>query len=58
MAPEMLFNTSLIGRDGDSIQNLVLTAIDKCEIDSRKSLSKNIILAGGTTLFRGFPERL
>jgi centractin len=54
-APEVLFNTTHIGRDdGQNLQNLVANSLEKCEVDNRKSLASNIILAGGTTMFRGF----
>lgn len=58
-APEVLFNTTHIGRDdGQNLQNLVANSLERCEVDNRKSLASNIILAGGTTMFRGFTQRL
>jgi len=58
-APEVLFDTTLIGRDdGQNIQNLVTTSLERCEVDTRKALSQNLILAGGTTMFKGFSQRL
>ena len=30
----------------------------KCDIDIRKDLYGNIVMAGGTTMFRGIDERL
>jgi len=30
----------------------------KCDVDIRKDLYNNIIIAGGTTMFKGFAERL
>jgi len=58
-APEVMFNTTLIGRDeGQNFQNLVTTALERCEVDTRKALSQNLILAGGTTMFKGFSQRL
>ncbi len=39
-APEVLFNTTLIGREGgQSLQNLVADAVEACEVDCRKILS-------------------
>lgn len=35
-----------------------MNTLDKCEIDNRKNLCKNLVLAGGSTIFKGFPERL
>lgn len=37
---------------------MVVNSIKKCDIDVRKTLYSNIIVAGGTTLFTGFNERL
>lgn len=54
-APEVLFNTTLIGRDdGSSVQDLVTQALQQCEVDCRKVLSENLVIAGGTTMFKGF----
>ena len=54
-APEILFDTTLIGRDdGQNLQNLIATSLERCEIDNRKQLASNLILSGGTTMFKGF----
>ena len=37
---------------------MVTNAIRKCDIDLRKTLYGAIIIAGGTTLFTGFADRL
>ncbi len=50
-APEILFNTALIGRDGESVQHLIVNALETCDIDTRKQLSENVILAGGSVSF-------
>ncbi len=57
-APEILFNTAIIGRDGDGLQHLIKNALEKCELDNRRVLAQNVILAGGSTMFKGFSERL
>lgn len=58
-APEVLFDTQKIGRDdGQNIQNLIISSIEKCDVDTRKILSQNVILAGGSTMFKGFSQRL
>jgi actin-related protein 3 len=33
-------------------------AIQSCPIDTRRKLYENIVLSGGTTLFKGFDKRL
>jgi actin-related protein len=37
---------------------MVIDAIKKCDIDLRKALYNSIVIAGGTTLFTGFGDRL
>jgi actin len=36
----------------------VQTAISNCDLDVRRSLYENIVLSGGTTMYKGLPERL
>ncbi|CAK4084015.1 unnamed protein product [Aphanomyces euteiches] len=57
-APEILFQPSLIGKDGVGIHELTYSTIAKCAIDVRKSLYHNILLSGGCTMFRGLTERM
>ncbi|XP_012284801.1 actin-related protein 10 [Orussus abietinus] len=47
-------------RDNDnlSIPTMILDAIVKCSIDSRRELAENILLIGGTTMAKGFVSRL
>ncbi|XP_076291912.1 actin-related protein 10 [Lasioglossum baleicum] len=47
-------------RDNDnlSIPTMILDAILKCSIDTRRTLAENIILIGGTTMTKGFVSRL
>ena len=40
------------------VQNMVVDAIGKTDIDIRRDLFQNIIITGGNTCFRGFMERL
>eukprot|EP00354_Favella_ehrenbergii_P011631 CAMPEP_0170467090 /NCGR_PEP_ID=MMETSP0123-20130129/10799_1 /TAXON_ID=182087 /ORGANISM="Favella ehrenbergii, Strain Fehren 1" /LENGTH=66 /DNA_ID=CAMNT_0010733369 /DNA_START=906 /DNA_END=1106 /DNA_ORIENTATION=+ len=40
------------------VQNMVVDAIGKTDIDIRRDLFQNIIIAGGNTCFRGFMDRL
>jgi actin-related protein len=37
---------------------MVYNAVKQCDMDLRKTLYNNIIVAGGTTLFMGFSDRL
>ncbi|EGI70689.1 Actin-related protein 10 [Acromyrmex echinatior] len=47
-------------RDNDnlSLSTMILDAIVKCPLDTRRILAKNIILVGGTTMTKGFASRL
>jgi actin-related protein len=44
--------------DCEGIHEMCYKSIQKCDVDLRKDLYKNIILSGGTTLINGFPDRL
>ncbi|KAJ4251473.1 actin [Fusarium torreyae] len=56
--PEALFNPQDMGINNTGIQHTILDAINRCDIDVRREFMANIILSGGNTLFKGFPERL
>lgn len=58
-APEVLFRPSLLGRgEGQGLHQMVSTTITECDLDIRKDLYSNIILSGGSSLFKNLPERL
>jgi len=57
-APEVLFNPSLIGLEYQGIHQALVNSIAKCDIDIRRTLFSDIVLAGGSTLFAGFGDRL
>ena len=60
MAPEALFFPDLI-REGDETEGMhkmAFSSVKECDCDIRKDLYSNVILSGGTTLYRGLPERL
>ena len=48
----------MFGKDLDGIHKFTHDAIIKCDADIRKELFKNIVLAGGCTLFYGIRERM
>lgn len=56
--PEALFNPSMVGLESFGVAGLVWESISRCEIDLRKQLLSNVVLSGGSTMFRGFTERL
>lgn len=57
-APEILFNPSIIGLEYDGIHRCLSKAIAKSDLDIRKNLFSTILLAGGSTKFDGFGDRL
>lgn len=57
-APEILFRPDLIGEESGGVQDLVVDAISRVDMDLRRPLYSNIVLSGGTTLMRGFGDRL
>jgi centractin len=57
-APEVLFNPGLIGLEYVGIHQCLVNAISKCDMDIRRSLFSDIILAGGSTMHDGFGDRL
>ncbi|KAF9363796.1 Actin-2 [Mortierella sp. NVP85] len=57
-APEILFNPELIGQEYPGIHQVVADSISRSDMDLRKSLYSNIVLSGGSTLCRGFGDRL
>lgn len=57
-APEILFKPDMIGEECEGIHEVLLFSIQKSDLDLRKVLFKNIVLSGGSTLFKGFGDRL
>jgi len=58
MAPEVLFDPSLIGLEYRGVQYCVSDAICKADLDLRRELFSSIVLSGGSTMFKGFGDRL
>ena len=59
LAPEMFFNPEIVDeRYRASVDELVDKVIQLCPISVRRQLYANIALSGGSTLFKGFKERL
>ncbi|XP_071487913.1 actin, non-muscle 6.2-like [Diadema antillarum] len=57
-AAEPLFQPKLIESDHQGVHELVYSSIMMCDADIRPLLFGNVILAGGSTMICGFPERL
>ncbi|KAF3922409.1 Actin-2 [Arthrobotrys entomopaga] len=57
-APEILFDPEIIGLEYQGIHQILVDAIARTDMDLRKALYGNIILSGGSTLTKGFGDRL
>lgn len=51
-APEVLFRPDLIGEECEGLHEVLTYSIQKSDLDLRKVLFQNIVLSGGSTLFR------
>lgn len=56
--PEPLFQPSLIGHEAPGVHELLQHAISKCDTAIQTELYSNVVIAGGSTLFPGFADRL
>ncbi|CAF0875959.1 unnamed protein product [Rotaria sordida] len=52
-APEVLFNPELIGEECEGVHEILSGSIQRSDMDLRRTLYQNIVLSGGSTLFRG-----
>ncbi|KAK4463360.1 actin-like protein [Cladorrhinum samala] len=57
-APEILFDPEIIGLEYPGVHQIVVDSINRCDMDLRKDLYSNIVLSGGSTLTKGFGDRL
>ncbi|XP_067934440.1 actin-related protein 3-like [Watersipora subatra] len=59
MAPEIFFHPEFSNPDfSTSIHETVDTVIQNCPIDVRRGLYKNVVLSGGSTMFKDFGRKL
>lgn len=57
-APEILFDPELIGLEWPGLHQIVVDSISRTDMDLRKQLFGNIVLSGGSTMIKGFGDRL
>lgn len=57
-APEVLFSPHIIGSEANGLPQMVSDAISRADLDLRGPLYESIVLSGGSTLYRGFGDRL
>ncbi|KNC98593.1 uncharacterized protein SPPG_06277 [Spizellomyces punctatus DAOM BR117] len=59
LGPEIFFNPEIASPDFlTPLPEVVDTTIQSCPIDTRRGLYKNIVLSGGSTMFKDFGRRL
>lgn len=59
LGPEIFFHPEFSNPDyTESLSHIVDNVIQNCPIDTRRSLYKNIVLSGGSTMFKDFDKRL
>ena len=56
--PELLFKPELNGHEMEGIHRLLFNSIQKCDIDIRSDLYTNVVLSGGSTMFKDYETRL
>ena len=56
--PELLFKPDLNGYEMEGIHRLLFNSIQKCDIDIRSDLYTNVVLSGGSTMFKNYEVRL
>ncbi|KAI7265393.1 Actin-like, partial [Hortaea werneckii] len=57
-APEILFDPEIVGSEWPGLHQIVVDAINRTDMDLRKALFGNIVLSGGSTMIKGFGDRL
>jgi centractin len=57
-APNILFDPSLIGSEEAGVADILVDSIMKSDIDLRSTLFSQVVLAGGSTLFPAFGDRM
>merc|ERR1711862_348018 len=59
LGPEIFFNPEIFSSDFlTPLPKVVDETIQSCPIDTRRGLYKNIVLSGGSTMFKDFGKRL
>lgn len=52
-APEILFRPDIIGYEFEGVHEVLVYSIMRSDLDLRKIFYQNIVLSGGSTLFKG-----
>jgi actin beta/gamma 1 len=57
-ATEPMFQPWYLGLEQPGIHELIFNSINKCDVDIRDQLYRNVVLSGGNAMFNGMQERL
>ncbi|KAI9010679.1 actin-related protein [Hyaloraphidium curvatum] len=57
-APELLFSPDVAGFEEPGVHQMLVDSIAKTDLDLRRTLFSNVVLSGGTTLCKGYGDRL
>lgn len=55
---EILFRPSIIGLNSMSITEMMVDSLGRCDAELKAELYKNIVTCGGTSMLRGFVNRI
>ena len=58
LAPEILFNPEYIGKEYLSLSDMIISSINKIDVELRKKAYESIWLSGGNTAIRDLNEKL
>ena len=58
LAPEILFNLEYIGKEYLSLTDIIMSSINKVDIQLRRKCYENILLSGGNTAIKGLLDKL
>lgn len=59
LGPEIFFNPEIYSQDHSTpLPNILDSVVQSCPIDTRRALYGNIVLSGGTTMFKDFGRRI
>ena len=59
LGPELFFNPEIYGTQNVTpLPQLIDECIQNCPIDTRRMLYRNVVLSGGSTMFKDFARRL
>ena len=57
-SPEILFDPFLVGSDEMGVQEAVINSVTDCDTDLWRPLLANVVMCGGSSMFRGMRDRL